>query len=228
MTLYQRIRESYAAHGLTSSLAKLYSILLDHWIDLRYGLDICPASELRDLTIKTGNIASGHHYAPVRLLALRKLFNSIDGDLPSHDVLVDIGSGKGRVLLAAAERGFREARGIEFASELCKIAVENCSRYKSATDVSTVFKTTEIDAAEYAFQPDESIFIFCNPFEGDVVARVLQNIANSVRICPRRIMMIYYNPKCRSVIEQHGSFAFHKEVTWCGHLFVVYANRQQS
>lgn len=225
MVLFQRARASLRRQGLTASVAKLHSIFLDHWHDFRYGLDTCSISELRDLTIRTGRVESGYIYRPVRLLALRKFFKSIAAELPSREVLVDIGSGKGRILLAAAELGFREARGIEFARELCEIAQRNCARYQAATGTATVFHTLEGDAAQYAFRPDESVFVFCNPFAGDIMARVLANLATSLRTHPRRIMVIYYNPTCRTLVEQQSWLVPHREFIWCGHEFMAYVNR---
>ena len=60
--------------------------------------------------------------------------------IPDDKVFIDIGSGKGRVLLIAAEFGIKEVRGIEFSPVLCEIAKKNISIYKEKTKSKTAFK----------------------------------------------------------------------------------------
>jgi hypothetical protein len=61
---------------------------------------------------------------------------------------VDFGSGKGRVLLIAAERPFREVFGIEFSRELHEIALENISRLPRHLARAARVRSINGDAAE--------------------------------------------------------------------------------
>src|SRR6185436_96197 len=122
MSVLYRLQSSLRSLGLRATASKLCGLLVDHWLDVRYGLDICPTSELAALTISSGNKHVCNPYAPTRLLVVRRLFRAVENLFPQDRVLVDIGCGKGRVLLAASEFGFREARGVEFARELCQAA----------------------------------------------------------------------------------------------------------
>lgn len=68
-------------------------------------------------------------YMATKTVHLRMALKALK--IPKGKVLVDIGSGKGRVLLVASEFGFREARGIEFSPKLCAIAKENLEIFKA-------------------------------------------------------------------------------------------------
>jgi hypothetical protein len=182
---------------------------------------------LDDLTIDSENKASGYLYKPVRILPLRNFFAAVRPILPRDPVLVDFGSGKARVLLIAAGFGFREARGVEFARELCVISRENCNRFQARTGTATRFLTVEADAAKYPIQPEENFFIMCNPFDDPIVRAVLKNIAVSARQHPREVWVAYYNPKWGAVIEQQPQFARVRDYDFWGHRFALYSNRPQ-
>ena len=206
MSAFHRFKSSLGNQGIGGTAGKLRALLVDHWFDFRYGLDICPASELSSLTIQGGNRDKGYRYEPTRLLTVRRLFRAIEPLLPADPVLVDIGSGKGRALLVAAEFGFRSARGVEFAHELCEAARRNCARYKTKTKAATLFEVIESDAARYPFRPEENVFIFFSPFDDSILRPVVANLVASVQQRPRKALIVYYNPKWAEVIEQTSVF----------------------
>ena len=224
MAILQRITRSLAQQGLVATLAKLHGLFLDYWFDFRYGLDTCACSTLDDLTVCGENKAGGYQYSPTRVLPLRRLFVKLLPRLAEEFVLVDFGSGKGRILLVAAEYGFREVRGVEFARELSEIARKNCARFKARTGVATQFKIIEGDAARYVVQPDENVFVMCNPFNDAVLSGVLAQISTSLRSHPRNVMIIYYNPKWAQVIEQWGECPHRQELVSAGFRFAIYSN----
>jgi len=145
-----------------------------------------------------------------------------------NGVLVDFGSGKGRMLLVASEFGFREERGVEFAHELCETARRNVARYTARTGVAAEFKIIESDAACYAIAADENVFMMYNPFDETILGRVLDNIAASLRKAPRRILIIYVNPRWGRVIEQQADFVLVHEWVLRGFKFAVYSSRDSS
>jgi 2-polyprenyl-3-methyl-5-hydroxy-6-metoxy-1,4-benzoquinol methylase len=55
---------------------------------------------------------------------------------------IDIGCGKGRVLLMAAEHGFRKIIGIDFAADLCLTARGNVEQYRRCSDNSAAATTS--------------------------------------------------------------------------------------
>ena len=91
-------------------------------------------------------------------------------------VFVDFGCGKGRILLAAAQFGFKRIEGVEFASNLCRIAERNVALYKTRTGLQTEFRIVASDAGKYEIPDDVDCFYFCNPFGEDVMRNTMRNI----------------------------------------------------
>ena len=221
----QRIRESLQYHGLGITVLKSYATLVDHSFDIKYGLDTCAISQLDELTINSDNKERGVLYVPTMLIPLRKLFHAIKPIFPDDSILVDFGCGKGRVLLVASEFGFREARGIDFAEELCETAKKNCSIYKTKSGFSTEFKIIGCDVINYQINPDENVFYLFNPFDETILLKVLCNIASSLQTKQREILIIYHNPLYTHSIEKSNNFVKLQELSFLGNKFIVYSNR---
>ena len=141
---------------------------------------------------------------------------------------MDFGSGKGRVLLIASEFGFLRVCGVEFAHELCEAARKNCVKFKAIKNVRTEFQTVETDAAKYTVGADESVFVLYNPFDGAILDKVLDNIAISLQQQPRKILIVYYNPRWHHVIEQRNDFTRLRELSFWGYAFTLYSNRHRT
>jgi SAM-dependent methyltransferase len=104
---------------------------------------------------------------------------------------VDVGCGKGRVLLLATEFGFRRIVGVEASRALCDIAgsnVRNISRTRSGCDRVSVLHA---DATEFDIPADAGLFYFYEPFAVDVSVAVLERIEESIRQYPRRVVLCF-------------------------------------
>lgn len=223
--VFRRIKNSLEQHGLRATVFKFFGLIVDYSFDIKYRTDICAWVKLDDLTIESDNKGIGFRYQPTRVVSLRKLFNNIKLMIPAGSVFVDFGCGKGRVLLIAAEFGFRKVRGVEFAHELCKIAKNNCAVYKRKTGTKTEFQIIDSDVVDYIINNDENVFFMYNPFKEAVLREVLNNITSSLNIQPRRILIIYLNPQPDNVIAQQDNFVKSGEFFFWGHNFAIYSNK---
>jgi hypothetical protein len=223
MNTFQRIRNSISALGMNTALSRAYVLIADCWFDIRYGTDTIKFSELKALTIKSANKGRGVEYQPTRILPLKKVLQQIQPMIPAGSVLVDLGSGKGRVLMASSEFAFREVRGIEFARELCDIARRNCESYRRARGTSTNIEIIESDVVDYPIKSDENVFFLFNPFDDVVLSRLLANIRRSLETASRKITIVYCNPKLNHVIEKQGRFPKVLDLHFWGYRFAVYS-----
>jgi trans-aconitate methyltransferase len=66
-------------------------------------------------------------YKATRARYFRKLMKRVH--LPRDGVFVDVGCGKGRILLLAVEHGLNRVVGIEISPTLCKIAEKNIAGF---------------------------------------------------------------------------------------------------
>jgi hypothetical protein len=143
----------------------------------------------------------GYDYLPTRPSLVRRVL----GRLPVRDLaeytFVDMGSGKGRVLLVAAEYPFREIRGVEFIGELHHQAVQNISRYRYPGLRCSDVESVKLDALEYVFPESKLILYLYNPFSPEVVRKVLTNLGKSLAERPRHVVVILVNLESAAVID---------------------------
>jgi SAM-dependent methyltransferase len=230
MNAYLRFRQSLERNGLGGTLRlsvkrlrTIASMIGDHWFDYCYGTDTIEIIELDKLDITSENKRFGMRYEVTRARPLRKLLRVLD--LPKSGVLVDFGSGKGRVLMIAAEYGFRKVVGVEFSRQLCDTARKNLVKFQNKLVRDLPVEILEMDVVDYEVRPDENIFFLFNPFDVGIVDTVVGNIAKSLEQDPRRAWLIYQYPEFRSAVDANGSFVETGRYEWGGCEFIVYRNR---
>src|SRR5579862_2909037 len=119
---------------------------------------------------------------------------------------IDIGSGKGRVLLMAAEYPFRRIVGIELLPELHRVAQQNIRRYKNDRQQCFEIECMQGDAGEFMFPAEPSVLYLFNPLPRAGLIRMLGNLRQSLQNFPRRVILIYHNPLLEEVILDRGPF----------------------
>lgn len=122
---------------------------------------------------------------------------------PKQFAFIDLGSGKGRTLLLAADHGFPSVVGVEFDEALCVVARENIDRVAAGHGVRPT--VVQADARNAQF-PEGNLFVFMfNPFSGPIFADVANHLAAAARES-RPVIVAYNNDKCGDVLEQTGAF----------------------
>lgn len=125
-----------------------------------------------------------------------RVFNRIMrsiGCLTAPFVFFDMGCGKGRVLLMAAQHGFRRIVGVECVPGLANIAKQNVSRVRSRESGGPEIEVVCTDAAGFEFPDEDAVIFFFHPFKEQPMAKVLDNIRSSARSAKIRYI-VYYNP----------------------------------
>jgi SAM-dependent methyltransferase len=200
--LWKRISSSLRTRGIVGSVECVFSKFQERLFDLRYGTDTVSFAELNTLTIGSEHVSDGTPYQPTRMRLVRRVLSSLN--LTPGGAFVDFGCGKGRVLLLAADYGFRRITGVEFAKELCDIARENILRYQKKKGISTDIRIVEGDAVEYEIRDNENVFFMSNPFSAALVQKVVNNIVRSLRSRNKPGLIIYNNPLWGEAIERQG------------------------
>ena len=128
----------------------------------------------------------------------------------------DLGCGKGRVLLLAALRPFKAVIGVEFSSDLAKIAERNL-RHNRFNHLCRSKSVVCGDAGEYAF-PDENAIIFLfNPFKSQVMEKVLDNVCRLSKT--KECYILYQNP---ILAQSHLDNSAHFSLVQMGPKFKIY------
>jgi len=187
---------------LASSVTRrLHYYFVDRHYDALHGVETNGVRQPDELSLLTGNACFAQEYSPTPTRVFRRALSALEVDFKEF-VFVDMGSGKGRILLLAAEWPFRRIEGVEFASELHQIATRNVAVFAARYPKSPDIVLRHEDAAEYRIPDEPCIFYLYNPFAGPVLAQVLDNIEASFECNPRPMYFIYANPKERQLIEQ--------------------------
>lgn len=105
-------------------------------------------------------------------------------------VFVDLGSGKGRALMLAAEYPFSRIIGVEFAEELYDISLQNIGRLNDGR-MSCILG----DATDFDFPRSDLIVFMFNPFDRPVVGKIAEKLVRSYNSDPRVMRVVYLNPR---------------------------------
>jgi precorrin-6B methylase 2 len=181
------------------------AVVEDWAFDWRYGVDTGGITPLKKLAIDSRHVAHGVHYAPTRVRYFRAVLRTLP--IPQDSVFVDLGAGKGRLLLLAAQSGrFRKVVGVEFSAELCHVGEQNIRRFRRHCASHVGFEVVHADAADYEVQPDQNVFFMFNPFDHVVMQQVIQRIGQSLQEVPRPIWLICIGLRkgCPSILAKSG------------------------
>ena len=135
----------------------------------------------------------GKDYMPSGWLSLRRILRN--DEVTADDVLLDVGSGMGRVVLQAAiDYPFRRVLGIEVARDLHAIAMENVRRNTHRFGSTQVSLTCQ-NAVESRIPDDVTVAYLYNSFEGPTFTSFLEKLLQSIDRNPRQVRFIYANPR---------------------------------
>lgn len=153
------------------------------------------------------DLYSGEYYEskPFDHSAIDRVFDEIK-ELPCEKCFMDIGCGKGQILLMAAMSEMIKIGGIEWNAEIA----ETCRNNMRELDVPAHIITG--DATEYKEIDGYSIFFLYNPFGETAVRKVVNNILKSRERRNREIFLVYGNPFFHKVILESGDALLYRQV----------------
>jgi SAM-dependent methyltransferase len=184
-------------------LGRLVSALrwrVDRLFDLLHRVDTTGITRLQALDIAGDNVERGVFYEPTPERYFSHALAALRLDCTQFR-FVDLGSGKGRVLLMAAKWPFAEVIGVEFSHELHeqaerKIEATRRRRHAGCGPVRSVCA----DAVDYRPPASDLVVYMFNPFDAVVMAQVLPNLQQA----GRRLVIIYCQARCHQTIVDSG------------------------
>jgi hypothetical protein len=126
-------------------------------------------------------------YSPTKPKMFYRLLDSLPINY-SDFTFIDIGAGKGRVLLMASRYPFRRIVGVEFVPKLCEIAHKNSEICGSPVEIHCM------DATQYVFADDPLVIYMFNPFGMEPMQKIAHNLEESLAARPRPVYLVYWNP----------------------------------
>lgn len=172
----------------TSTLQSALSVYDDYLFDKRYRLETRSEVAINDLDISQEDKQHADKYKPTRSRYFRKIMEKVD--LSREGVFVDVGCGKGRVLLLAAEHGFSQVLGLEISPALCRLAEQNVQAFGKVCPNAESIKVICTNILDYQLDGSETVFFLYSPFDYSVTDRFLQMLRQSLKEHPRDLCLI--------------------------------------
>lgn len=172
--------------------SRMNTIIKDHFYEKKMNIETeLLYSSKADLSLYKDSVS----YYPTPYDSIQKILDYLK--LGKEDVFVDLGSGKGRVILLAAARNLKKVIGVELDKHTIDVCKKNLEVFR--------FKNTplEIINADVAnFIPSEgSVFFMYHPFGYNTLVKVLNNIKESLTAHPRKIRIVYYLPRLYYLLD---------------------------
>ncbi len=163
--------------------------------------------EPRDLGLVNhpASLSDAVHYAPSRPQRLTYLLANLRIDYRQF-TFVDIGAGKGRALLIAAQFPFKRIVGVEFSPGLVATARRNVEVYVRSLKTPADMEVICADASDYELPSDNIVVYLFNPFNGPTFSGFLARLERSLRENPRTIYLVYWSPMSEPVLARCGLF----------------------
>ena len=181
--------------GFYSTLKKIYK----HLLYKLKGVDF-EFQSLENLTIQSENRAFGTLCGSSNESTVKHLLDGLvklDSTI-LEGTFVDIGSGKGKLIIYAKEYGFSHTIGVEFAKELYDITVKNIK----ALNVKEV-EVVHQDAVEYTLPAQTRVIYFLNPFEPTVFKNLLPKFIDQMQHLKEPVYLVYRVPIYSEVFDDY-------------------------
>jgi SAM-dependent methyltransferase len=175
-----------------------------HPIDRQLGIETSQRTSRKLIRTGTDADAVSVGYVGATPSIIRKCLDVIT--IPPDAVFIDIGCGKGRVLVVATEYPFQAIIGIELSDFLCDLARRNIAKLpKSAAAERVAIVQGDATAPVLADAPCVVLFLY-NPFHRPMVMKLVQHLEQEIAKNPDRVVwVVYYNPVCFDVFDASPS-----------------------
>jgi hypothetical protein len=179
--------------GLSTARARLArSRALRRLLARLYGGAIVDTERSPGDRVRPGDLDESGQYQPSGWFRLRVALPK--RAVAAEDVFVDIGSGKGRVVVQAAMHyRFKRVIGVELVEHFTQIARANVERNRIKLRTSDVQLITA-DALEWEIPEDVTIVYMYNPLMGGLFMRFVERLIGFVDRRQRGVRLIYVNP----------------------------------
>lgn len=186
-------REEAKAGGLWYAIIEQYYYYRAKYHEFADGFD-------RKFSTDTTGLIHGYErngettivYWPTRAPEFKRIMAELDGIDFAERVFIDIGCGKGRVVLLAAGYPFRRVVGLENLPWLADVANRNLKSYTGPVVADSV-EVVLGDAEDYEIPPDDLVVYLFDPFAEDGITQCAKRLAEAGGRTGQRITVLYYS-----------------------------------
>jgi len=180
-------------------------------IDAEYGTDTLAWVQVADMSASGPNVAYATEYGPSPVFDSERVLRRLPIDCSEH-AFVDLGCGKGLMLIVATRFGFNRIIGVEFGRTLYEIALANLDKFRRGNRNAPAIEVLLGDAAEFELPVEPLVIYLYHPFGPEVISKVLANLRESLIEVPRSCWIVYVNPVHHPVFEECDFLKTHAAV----------------
>jgi SAM-dependent methyltransferase len=147
-------------------------------------------------------MVAGRQYQPCDAELFRAVIGALAIDYRQY-TFIDLGSGKGRALLLAAEFPFARIVGVELLPELHAVAVRNTQQFRAGAERERIELWCG-DARRFAFPSGPLLVFLFDPFPEHVLEEVMANLRQALVQEARPLLLVYLNPISEHVLSNPG------------------------
>ena len=182
-----------------------------HPFDRKHGTDTSGYLSPEDLVTGQAHDSLNYGYSAIAPSVFREACRrwretlpAVSGRIEAYS-FVDVGAGKGRAILLAAEQPFRKVIGVELNPELARIARRNVAL--SFERSKAKIRVVQEDAAIFRWPRSPFLVYLYNPFDCSLIERLAENLAAAGEAGRGLIDVLYVNPTCAHVLTARGFFS---------------------
>ena len=170
---------------------------------------LIPGPQLATGHANDAHITAYYAIAPSILDTLIDLWLGTHPALPiDRYTLLDIGAGKGRAILTAAQHPFNAVMGVELNPGLSLIALANIRAFMASPAASLLAPVSlvEGDALEVPLPSTPTVVTLFHPFEAPVLRRFLARLEQHFAERPGQLDILYINAEHAAVLDRNPAF----------------------
>jgi SAM-dependent methyltransferase len=218
--------DSVRRRGFLTTVKVAVSTVEDSFFDRRFGTETSRVVHSDQFEANLANRVHAVSYQPTKVRPFLRLLRHLQ--FPHGSTFVDVGSGKGKVLLLAAQHRFKRVVGIEFSRSLCDQSLRNIEIFRGHVRTLAPIDVFEGDVTQHELRGDENVFFLYNPFDAVVLGEFVERIRRSLTSHPRQVWLIYSVPLYAPVLDAAGLFTRCEALSFYGNDFHVYTNGPNS
>lgn len=224
MAVVRRIRAAVAPLVSPAFWRGLLAAREAQAFDARYGTDTVrrlPVAAMRD--IPEALAAHAVHYEASTIPKLRQALAAVSRALGSRlpaFTFLDVGSGKGLVVMHASRHPFRQVVGVEMTPELHAIAERNIARFAATHPDAAPMHLVQGDALACPLPAGPLVVYLYNPFDATLLEPFTARL-EAVVSPDREILVAYVNPVHRDLFDRPDRY----EPLWDNGRVAVYRCR---
>ena len=163
--------------------SRIKRTIQEHFWEKRLGIKTAGISPIQEDTTR---FKDSIVYVPTPYHVIEGILDRLKfGD---DDVFIDLGCGKGRVVLFVAAKKLKKVIGIEARKDMFDIAMKNLEKSQVK---NTPVEIVNADVATFDMREGTTFFMY-QPFGINTLKCVMENIRNSLTVNPRQVLIICY------------------------------------